>query len=111
VNWNVHCREIPIGRCCCCSVLEVNREESWWGTERDKAMACKSGRITVLPRLPMDGKEVRHPKRDTVDKNSDGRQETAASFDELTREGRKNVDTKEDRPRAEDKINRDKCLS
>jgi hypothetical protein len=51
-----------------------------------------------------------HPKKETEDKNPDGRQETAGTFDESTREGRKNVDTKEDRPRAEDKINIGKCL-
>ena len=29
-----------------------------------KARACRSGRIAILPRLPMDGKEVLQPERD-----------------------------------------------
>jgi hypothetical protein len=56
----------------------VDGEESRWRTERRKTRACKSRRVTISPRLPVDGKEVVHPKRETENKKMDGHQDGRA---------------------------------
>jgi hypothetical protein len=52
-----------------------------------------------------------NPKRETDEKDVEGRDKVTRTVEEATREGREDVGTQEDRPRAEDKVNRDKCFA